>query len=54
MYKIKGYSPDTGDWFWAKYETVGKVVASGRVSACIMCHEVKKDNDYIFSGNIMK
>ena len=54
MYKIKGYSPAAGDWFWAKYETAGNVVASGRVNACIMCHEAKKDNDYIFSGNIMK
>lgn len=54
MYKIKGYSPDAGDWFWAKYEAAGNVVASGRVNACIMCHEAKKDNDFIFSGNIMK
>jgi hypothetical protein len=53
MYKIKGYNPAAGDWFWAKYGTDGKVLASGRVNACITCHEAKKDNDYIFSGKIM-
>jgi hypothetical protein len=52
MYKIKGYNPKAGDWFWAKYAPDGTVLASGRVEACIKCHETKKDNDYIFSGMI--
>ena len=52
MYKIKGYNPKAGDWFWAKYAPDGTVLASGRVEACIKCHEAKKDNDYIFSGLI--
>lgn len=54
MFKIKGYNPQVGDWFWAKYGTDGDVVASGRVEACITCHESKKANDYIYSGNVMK
>jgi hypothetical protein len=48
MYKIEGYNPKAGDWFWAKYSPDGKVLAEGRVEACIKCHEAKKDNDYIF------
>ena len=52
MYKIKGYSPSAGDWFWAKYDPFGKVLASGRVDACINCHGAKKDNDYIMTAKL--
>lgn len=54
MYKVKGYNPAAGDWFWAKYAPDGKVLASGRVTACIKCHEAKKDNDYIITGAVKK
>lgn len=50
MYKIKGYSPEGGDWFWAKYSPDGKVEASGKVKGCIDCHAKRKNNDYIFTG----
>ena len=50
LYKIKGYDPAKGDWFWARYTPEGKAEASGKVEACINCHEKRKDNDYIFSG----
>ena len=30
MYKIKGYNPAAGDWFWAKYNPDGTVAAAGR------------------------
>jgi len=50
MYKIKGYNPAKGDWFWARYTPEGKVEASGKVDACISCHEKRKNHDYIFSG----
>ncbi|TAL24954.1 MAG: hypothetical protein EPN94_06195 [Nitrospirae bacterium] len=52
MYKIKGYNPDAGDWFWAKYNPDGKVEASGKVKGCIDCHSKMKDNDYIFTGKV--
>ncbi len=52
MYKISGFNPQGGDWFWTKYGADGKTVASGRVEVCLKCHETKKDNDYIFSGVI--
>lgn len=54
MYKIAGYNRSAGDWFWAKYDKDGKVLASGRAEACIKCHEKKKDNDYIFSDELKK
>ncbi|MCX8031519.1 MAG: cytochrome P460 family protein [Thermodesulfovibrionales bacterium] len=48
MYKIKGYNPEGGDWFWAKYSPDGKTEAYGKVKGCIACHSQKKDNDFIF------
>ncbi|MEW6569753.1 MAG: cytochrome P460 family protein [Nitrospirota bacterium] len=52
MYKIKGYNPEAGDWFWAKYAPDGKVEASGKVKECISCHGTKKDNDYIMTEKL--
>jgi hypothetical protein len=49
MYKVKGYSPETGDWFWAKYGPKGKIDAAGQVKGCINCHSAKKAEDYIFA-----
>jgi hypothetical protein len=54
MYKIKDYNPDAGDWFWAQYAPDGKVEASGKIKGCIDCHAKKKDNDYIFTGEVKK
>jgi len=52
MYKIKGYNPQAGDWFYARYAPDGKVLAGGRVEACMQCHEKQKDNDYLFTGPV--
>ena len=53
MYKIKGYNPDAGDWFWVKYSpNDGYVLESGKVDACITCHASKKDNDYIHTATV--
>ncbi len=54
MYKIKGYNPAGGDWFWAKYGLDGKAVASGKVEACLKCHGEKKGNDFIRTGEVKK
>jgi len=54
MYKIAGYNASAADWFWAKYDRDGKVLAAGKAEACIRCHEKKKDNDYIFTGELKK
>jgi hypothetical protein len=52
MYKIKGYNASKGDWFWAQYTTEGRVESSGKVETCIVCHEKRKNNDYLFSGSL--
>lgn len=46
MYKVAGYNPDGGDWFWAKYGPDGKVMAAGKVQGCIQCHSVHKTKDW--------
>ena len=47
MAKVKGYNPEVGDWFWAKYGTDGSVQAEGKPGGCIGCHEGLKENDYV-------
>ena len=48
MYKIKGYNPEGGDWFWVKYAgNSGYVQESGKVEGCLTCHGSKKDKDYL-------
>ena len=50
MYKVKGYNPDAGDWFWAKYDAKGKIQAAGKPKGCIACHGVQKNNDWLFTN----
>ncbi len=47
QYKVKGYNPQEGDWFWAKYTAQGRVRAEGKLAGCIACHSALKDNDYV-------
>ncbi|WP_022661266.1 cytochrome P460 family protein [Paucidesulfovibrio longus] len=48
MYKVKGFNPEAGDWFWAKFAPDGTVQASGTPGGCIGCHSAVAGNDYIF------
>ena len=56
MYKIEGYNPEAGDWWWAKFMPDGTVdmdgMAQGRVEMCIACHAKGADNDYLLTGSI--
>jgi len=56
MYKIEGYNPEAGDWWWAKFMPDGSVdmdgMAQGRVEMCIGCHAKGADNDYLLTGSI--
>lgn len=52
MYKVEGYNPEAGDWFWGKYKADGAVEKEGPVGGCIKCHGSKADNDYIFLGPV--
>ncbi len=47
MYKVKGYNPPSGDWFWAKYLPGGKIDSEGKVGLCLGCHTMSRGNDYI-------
>ncbi len=52
MYKVKGYDPQSGDWFWAVYSTDGTVEGEGRMQSCIGCHSVRADQDHVFLRDI--
>lgn len=47
MYKVIGYNPSAGDWFWVKYSPDGKADKFGKPRGCIGCHGVKANNDFI-------
>ncbi|WP_457577634.1 cytochrome P460 family protein [Desulfomarina sp.] len=47
MYKIKGYNPKDGDWFWVKYSARGKTLKAGKPGGCIGCHATRVANDYV-------
>ena len=52
MYKVKGYNPEGGDWFWVKYDPDFQILKEGKVKGCLGCHGNVKDNDYIFTGKV--
>ncbi len=49
MYKVSGYDPRDGNWYWAKYTPGGEATACGSVSLCITCHRGNKLSDYIMT-----
>lgn len=52
MYKIAGYNPQVGDWFWARYSGTGKVMESGKLDQCIACHDTGRDNDFVLDHKV--
>lgn len=61
LYRVKGYDPRNGDWYWMKYNEDGTVVRTaptegggpiaGRVMGCIECHRRAGGNDLVFSND---
>ena len=50
-----GYDPDHNDWYWGMYDSTGKLAEmSGKVQACIMCHQPAASADYVFSQKVMQ
>jgi hypothetical protein len=50
MYKVDGYDPDNGDWFFANYGDDGSVNTSGAAAAgsCAGCHaSAASPGDYL-------
>ena len=54
MYKVEGYNPEAGDWYWVEATPSGKVMRSGKVQPCIDCHRAQAGNDYIWTGEVVK
>ena len=49
MYKVKGYNPMGGDWYWLRYTPDGKIEAQGQVTSCIGCHSAVITKDWVFT-----
>ncbi len=59
----KGYNSKEGDWFWAKYTPLGKLmtnpakmklagrVGTGSDKGCIACHAGAGGGDYVFNND---
>lgn len=47
MAKVEGYTEAPAEWFWARYEPDGSILAEGAVGGCISCHGGVQDNDFI-------
>ena len=52
MVKLPGYNPEAGDWFWAKQQPDGTILAAGKPDGCIGCHGQVADNDYVFDTSL--
>ena len=57
MYKITGYDPDNNDWFYAAFQSNGRLLNDpdgepiiGRVELCSDCHAERRDRDYLYSS----
>ena len=47
MYKVKGFNPKDGDWYWAKFSPTGKALKVGKPKGCIGCHSTRVANDFV-------
>ncbi len=47
MAKVKGYDPESGDWYWAMFDPEGKVLKEGSPGGCISCHAGMRSNDFV-------
>lgn len=49
-----GFDPAHNDWWWGMFTPDGKTaLMSGKVDACIECHQKAADADYVFSSKVM-
>jgi hypothetical protein len=51
MYKVTGFAPEQGDWFWASYGPDGKAIEGGRLQSCIDCHRARRHTDWRYAGS---
>lgn len=48
MYKIPGFDPPNGDWYWSTRRNTGAVGTSGSIAGCYNCHTRSAANDQLF------
>lgn len=58
MQRAKGYDPDHGDWYYAKYLPSGRIARTppdmnnkpiaGKFKSCIDCHSGAEGDDFVF------
>lgn len=59
MYRVKGYDPDNGDWYYMKFNGDGTVATAngvrlgGKVKSCIDCHAGAGGGDFVFFNDEM-
>jgi len=57
MYKVADYAPESGDWYWVKYNPDGSVAMkgdmrlAGKAKGCIQCHGNAEGDDYLFAND---
>ncbi|MDA8094703.1 MAG: cytochrome P460 family protein [Betaproteobacteria bacterium] len=49
MLKLNGYDQADRNWVMAAYKPDGQVVAYGKVQACIACHAMVTQQDFVFA-----
>ncbi len=50
-----GYDPENNDWWWAMYDSTGKLAeSSGKLLACSSCHQPAANSDFVFSEKVME
>lgn len=49
MYKVPGYNPAGGDWFWARYSPQGQAGPFGQPRGCVGCHGAGAANDHVLA-----
>ena len=59
MYKVTGYNAEHSDWFFTKHLASGVLDTmpngmdmEGRLPGCQSCHLVRRDNDYLYTGQL--
>ncbi len=49
MLKLPGFDPADRNWVMAAYTPAGRVIAYGKVPACIACHTIVSKQDFVFA-----
>ncbi len=50
MQKIEGFSEKSGDWFFSRFDAVGKA-SKVNSSSCIRCHKKADGGDFSYAND---